>query len=465
MYLTPKLKKQAQNLMLTEEHLKSIIDLLMKGLSINDIADHLKSVYSLPNTYKFVKDLVIFEGKHAKRLNRYYDSLIRDKLHVIEVDEIYQGRNSMFLGVVHKDSTYLLAMNQCSHKNLDSIVNVLHPVLQSYESLSVVITDGLPTYNEAIQVVAESALHLKCHVHAYRDVYRKLEPLLRRSRRAYTSWKRGKDKVKTYKNHLSKIRKMVKTHEKRLSDATYARDSYYEEHNIKKYSKKAKWSKERTFHKTNIGQIRAALRTYKKHLKSWHLKLEKAQKQVEKLQNRYWIRKTDALQSSRLVTEFKLLLDCDPKKFDTKSQNLVRKADSSPYSIAKYLQSVLKYQKGYFADKIHSTKHALPPNRVNTNTIESVFGRYRLFFDHLRTIKPTEYSVALFDLLRLKHNLNGPYTGPNKQISPIKRLNVGIRYKNFIECLFSQKFMPRSSFCSSRTEKYRCGVRVKSELH
>ncbi len=441
MELTPKLKKTAQLLMLSERNCKAIIDLLLKGLSINDVANHLAIVEDRPNTYKFIKKLVIFMGKHAKGLNRYYDSLVKDKIELLEVDEIYQGRNSMFLGVVHKYSTYFFGLEQCDGKNIEILTDKLRPYFESCSNLELVITDGLRAYGRAIKNTMCDVLHLKCHVHGYRDIMKALDPILRKANRAYQALKKEKEKLKKYKKRLSQAKRSLNYNLKRLESKILERDAYFKKEGIKKYSKKTPLLKKSIYFKEILNRIRVNIRDYSKSISNWLKKIAKSQVKILKLEDKYKLTKIDALQSSRLVNEYKHLLDCDYKEYPKKYSNIMAKLKRSPYSIASRLEKFLRTHPEYFIDKSSEIQKMVPPNRANTNTVESIFGKFRLFFNHLRNIKPTKYTVALFELLRLKHNLSGPYTGPNKKISPITRLNVKTRYKNFVECLFSQNLV------------------------
>ena len=427
--------------MLSDQNCKAIIDLLLKGLSINDVADHLSIVEERPNTYKFIKKLVIFMGKHAKRLNGYYDSLVRDRINLLEVDEIYQGRSSMFLGIVHKYSTYLFGLEQSSGKDIETLACKLRPYFESCPNLELIITDGLRAYGKAIKNTMCDVLHLTCHVHAYRDIMKALDPILRRANRAYRALKKEREKLEKYKKRLSRAKRSLNYNRKRLESKITDRNAYYKEEGITKYSKTAPWSVRRIYFKDILSIIRANIRVYNKCFNNWLKAAAKSRIKISKLEDKYNLTKIDALQSARLVSEYKHLLDCDFKDFLAKFSNLMAKLKRSPYSIASRLEKILRTHPEYFTDKACEIQKMVPPNRANTNTVESVFGKFRLFFNHLRNIKPTKYTTALFELLRLKHNLSGPYTGPNKKISPIIRLNVKTRYKNFIECLFSQNLV------------------------
>ena len=424
--------------MLSDQNCKAIIDLLLKGLSINDVADHLSVVEGRPNTYKFIKKLVIFMGKHAKRLNGYYDSLVRGKIELLEVDEIYQGRNSMFLGIVHKYSTYLFGLEQSSGKDIETLAGKLRPYFESCPNLELIITDGLRAYGEAINITMCDVLHLKCHVHAYRDIMKSLDPILRRANRAYQALKKERIKLQYYKKRLSYTKRVVSYNQKRLEVKISERDGYYKEEGIIKHAKTSPWPMKRIYFKEVLNRIRVNIREYTKSTDKWLKTTARSMIRASKLEDRYKLAKIDALQSSRLVGEYKRLLDCDFIEFSGRFSSLMIRLKRSPYSIASRLEKILRTHPEYFTDKSPEIQKMVPPNRANTNTVESVFGKFRLFFNHLRNIKPTKYTAALFELLRLKHNLSGPYTGLNKRISPIARLSIKTRHKDFMDCLFSQ---------------------------
>ncbi|MCF2141335.1 MAG: hypothetical protein K9W44_14850 [Candidatus Lokiarchaeota archaeon] len=124
------------------------------------------------------------------------------------------------------------------------------------------------------------------------------------------------------------------------------------------------------------------------------------------------------------------MLDSKWDEFEKKERRLLKIYSDSPYLIAKKLAKIISNKRKVFNDKVEKIQSIIPPNRANTNTIESIFGRYRLFFKKYRKMKDTEYSKAVFEILRLHHNLSPPYTGPNQNISPINR--IGIKSKCMI---------------------------------
>ncbi|MCF2141714.1 MAG: hypothetical protein K9W44_16805 [Candidatus Lokiarchaeota archaeon] len=50
-------------------------------------------------------------------------------------------------------------------------------------------------------------------------------------------------------------------------------------------------------------------------------------------------------------------------------------------------------------------------------------------------MKDTKYSKAVFEILRLHHNLSPPYSGPNQDKSPITRAGIKTKYINSIDRL------------------------------
>ena len=96
---------------------------------------------------------------------------------------------------------------------------------------------------------------------------------------------------------------------------------------------------------------------------------------------------------------------------------------------------MIKNKRKIFNDKKKEIQWLVPPNRANTNTIESIFSRYRLFFKKYRKMKDTKYSKAIFEILRLHHNLSPPFTGPNMEKSPVIRAGIKTNFRNGLDRL------------------------------
>jgi transposase len=218
---------------------REIVDLKMKSCSYNEIVDHFKNTVGLKISRNFISDVIMEAGQRARHLNGIYDSKVRARFRVIEVDETFQGRGACYLGVVDKASHYLLSLARLPSRNLESFKQVLEPLANRLSKVELVITDGYPGYKNLIPEIFEGIAHLFCHVHAHRVFLKELDPLHSKARKAYSALKKQKEKLAEVKHELKKKKRCLKRDEKRLERVTRERDAYYQQQGIKKYSKKA----------------------------------------------------------------------------------------------------------------------------------------------------------------------------------------------------------------------------------
>ena len=434
--LSPKTKNESKLNKISDFEEKIIVDLKMKGLSLNEIADHMKHVHKVKIKPKGITKIVIRHGEEGEKMNQRNDRLVADKIQIAETDEIYQGRDGMFIGTVDKSSTYLMNLSQFSGKNHDEFVSTLRSVSDRFPRIEIMITDGFPTYVKAVNEALPNATHINCHVHAYRDIMREQDVYNRRANRAYSSLRECRLSLSNKRRSLKHNQKMVERYRLIMKQKITERDNYYQQHGIKNYSKKKGSKKVRHKFNDDIGFNRSCMKVYQKGVDSWVKKIKKAEKEEENLENEYQAKKNEALQVGRFVMEFKQLLDCKYDEYEKKRENLMDKLSRSSIPLAKSIRKTLEHKPQIFADKTESIQLMVPANHANTNTIESVFGKYRLFFRKYRRITQSRLSNAIFQLLRLKHNLSRPYTGFNNTQSPLQRLGVQTKYHNYLEALF-----------------------------
>ena len=120
------------------------------------------------------------------------------------------------------------------------------------------------------------------------------------------------------------------------------RDAYHAANNIKKYSKKARWTAERTWFKENINNQRARVRSRKKTIeviKKWIIKLES---EIKVAKTTYWAKKQQSLQSARLVNRFKEVLKSPAAGFKSRMERFLEVLDSSQFPVAKRILKFLK---------------------------------------------------------------------------------------------------------------------------
>jgi hypothetical protein len=439
--VSPKSKKESKVNKISVFAEKIIVDLKMKGLSFNEIIEHLRLIHQINVSSNQIRSVLINLGKKAKRLNNYYDSLAAEKIKIAETDEIYQGREGMFIGTVDKQSTYLMNLSQFSGKSYEEFSVNLRPVAERYPSIQIMITDGFPTYIKSVNDSLPNVVHIICHVHTYRDVMREQDIYKRRARKAYKRMKECRDELVKKAQSLHHNQLVVIEYNQLLIQKEKERDIYYQQHKIPKYSKKKGRKSEKRKFANELNLVRSTIRSYQKAVNSWTNKILQAKTELLKLEIDFQKKKNEALQTGRLVAEFKRLLDCSHDQFEVLRQNLFDKLSKSSIPLAKSLIKTLKNKPHIFADKSESIQQLITSNYMNTNTIESIFGRYRLFFRKYRRITNTKLSCAIFEILRLKHNLSRPYTGINNQTSPIQRLKIQTKFQNYLQSLFPAIFI------------------------
>ncbi|MHA1818942.1 MAG: hypothetical protein ACTSVC_00600 [Promethearchaeota archaeon] len=119
-----------------------IIDLRIKGLSLNDIVDHFRVAKGIEITVYYIKHLIHKKySARARSLNRFYDSFVSEKLDIVEFDEVYQGREGKVLGGVHKGSLYLIAMDRFYTKGIEDLKEILKPIAERFPDINIVFTD------------------------------------------------------------------------------------------------------------------------------------------------------------------------------------------------------------------------------------------------------------------------------------------------------------------------------------
>ncbi|MHA1341382.1 MAG: hypothetical protein ACTSRZ_15595, partial [Promethearchaeota archaeon] len=105
-------------------------------------------------------------------------------------------------------------------------------------------------------------------------------------------------------------------------------------------------------------------------------------------------------------------------------------------NLAKFLKKFIKNNPKIFTLLESEHDFKIPLNYRNTNSIESIFGRNRAFFDKYRTIRSSEFQESVFEILRLHHNFSRPYTGPRNDKSPLERLGTRLKYNDHLDLLF-----------------------------
>ena len=179
-----------------------ITDLHLKKLSYNEIREHIKLIYHIDVTKHKIREILRNAGKKAKEVNKRLDREIRSKIHIIEVDEVFQGTTRIILGAAEKKSQYLISLKPATNRTSKSISGFLKPLSKRFINVRVVITDLFKAYKKVIPAIFKRARHLACHVHLRRDSLRFLEKLCKK-------WKNAKKLLNSTKNEVEKLRKKI----------------------------------------------------------------------------------------------------------------------------------------------------------------------------------------------------------------------------------------------------------------
>jgi transposase-like protein len=410
-----------------------IIDLMLKGLSLNQLQEHLRLIYGLHLSHAQIRQIETEAANKAKRINLQYDTQIASKIKVIEADEIFQGKNSVTLGAVAKNSNYCLGLHWSPDRTKESIIAFLKPIAKRCINVKVVITDLFSGYKEIISDLFKKAIHLVCHLHAgrlLRKTIRHLSSVLSHKKKELD--KSLKDMVKGSKN-LTKCRDRIVFLTVRLKT---------DQETVKLLTKK-KLQKSKKCTKTIDSKLDCTenrvqkdekelkkLRANRDILKKDQRKIPAQQKEIKK---KILMAQQELLQSGRLVHDFrKLLKDLTPKFEIHKQQYLTRLAQSK-YSIAKEILKMIQDNPDLFSVR---NSQILPSNYQNTNTVEGLFSLFRRLLDSTRLLSSEAGSDRYCDLFRLYHNTMPPFTGPHRDYAPVERLGINLHGKTYLDLLF-----------------------------
>jgi hypothetical protein len=264
------------------------------------------------------------------------------------------------------------------------------------------------------------------------------EPYNRAASQCYKKIKGMQEKVVSLINQIKSNEKVIKNCDLEILRQESVRDAFLVQHRIRKYSKSKESAEIRANFRNNLNRIRSYKREYEKQVRKQKKALTTAEEELKTSEVKYQEKKIIALQTGKLVHRFKELLDSCWQEFELKRLRFIKILKSSPCKIARNLLKIVKSNVRVFNDKKEEIQAIIHPNRVNTNTIESLFGKYRLFYKKYRKTKNTKYAQAIFELLRLNHNLSLPYTGFDRNRSPLMRIGIHTKFHNAIERLCCQ---------------------------
>ncbi|HMF33274.1 MAG TPA: hypothetical protein VKK79_17750 [Candidatus Lokiarchaeia archaeon] len=75
-----------------------VVDLTVKGLSLNQIREHIRLIYSLDVKKNEVRKIQRKAAQNAKNVNHKFDRKVSPKIRVLEADEAFQGKKTLSSG-------------------------------------------------------------------------------------------------------------------------------------------------------------------------------------------------------------------------------------------------------------------------------------------------------------------------------------------------------------------------------
>ena len=413
-----------------------IISLKLDDFSYNQIQRTMDQNFGLYVNKQFIANTIRESGIRARHLNGLYDAMVKPRIEILEIDEIFQGQSNVFIGTADKRSRYLLQFEPLQNRQIPELKRILTPLLEHLDCPEVIVTDGLPAYKTVIRDVFDSIPHLFCHVHAIRVILREQETYNAAVKRALHKIKKPKIQLSINKKTLYNKRRKLKRYELRLSRLIQIRDKYYREHGIRRYSKKIEWTPKLLYFKEKAALYRTMIRYIKISIKTKRTKIIKLKKQLDSLFLEYRQKQQKSLRAGRLVGRFKRLLSSKNESYSVKRHNFDIILERSSHPLAHKIKKFMKNNNALFSTKTPELEKIIKYAEHNTNIIEGIFGECRPILNKTRYLKNTDVSSAFLEIWRLKHNLSRPFTGIHNHECPLERCNIHPRFETYLDALY-----------------------------
>jgi hypothetical protein len=415
---------------------REIVYFKLADLSYNQIIEYFRSIRGLWITKYYIASVIREAGARAKFLNGIYDAKVASRIRIIEIDEVFQGKLNCYLGVVDKNSHYLLVFARLADRSIPSFKMVLEPLVDDLKMLELIITDALAAYKSVIPGVFEGILHVLCHVHACRVIMKEGNAINRKAQKVVTTLQETRKDLVKKKNDRRTKKRRLKRLERRFAKIMATRDAFNVAHGIKPYSKTKKFATERKWFNEHLGNIRPCIKSVKKTISTLDKKICQKELTICTLEKDAAENKQESMQSGRLVAGFRRLLDCPADAFEAELGRYMARLGRSKYSIAKKIKKFIKNNPSVYATNLPKAKANCPLNLINTNTAEGTFSIARPVLNKAKHFFNSEQSEALLEIFRLKHNMSAPFTGPNNHWSPLERAGVHSSFSSFLDAIF-----------------------------
>jgi len=410
-----------------------VTDLTLKGLSLNQVREHLHLLYNIDLTKHELQHIRYEAAKKAKEVNHNLDREVAPGDHTLESDELFQGHENIIFGAADKKSAYVLGIKHAPDRTEASIIAFLRPIARMCANIKVVITDLFRPYASAVKELFARARHLLCHVHGRRAIMRKLDKLknkLRRLKRQVEAGtqalKRARSKIKAetakqavLEKKVSDLQGKIKALEQRKRAARKGRTKTADNQLASARARLARYQDKAGKMETSISKLRSRRDALAKQLRHDTRKVGKVEQGVR--------------QSGRLARRVYDLLEDRSPAFHAHKDHLLEVLGRSRAPLAPFLAKFVKNHPALFSLR---KARDLAPNHQTTNTIEGIFGLFRPLLNSTRLLQTPAGINTYGELFRLYHNTTPPYTGARNNSSPASRLGVNLHGKTYLDFLF-----------------------------
>jgi hypothetical protein len=235
---------------------------------------------------------------------------------------------------------------------------------------------------------------------------------------------------------LSLKRKQLKRLREKVSRLESNYNAYRAREGIKKYSKKARWTPARRLIVKSLNCARASRRSKEKTVKNRKRKVNEIKTEIDGQWGVYLEKKQVSLQTGKILSWFKRFLSCPQDEFEVEREKITGYLLASKYPIASKMLKFIKDNPQLQPRTDVDLDEVCAGFNASTNIIEHFFGLTRPLLDKARLFGDSKQARALLEIYRLKYNLSSPFTGPNKDTTPLQRAGVNSHHEGYLDALF-----------------------------
>jgi len=415
----------------------SLLDLLSKNMSPNDIVDHIWNVKHVKiYSNKIIKQLLLYKAR-IHEVNRRFDCIAGKKLKVSVIDETFKGRKITVLVFMDMITGYVFLIQWIKNRRMETIKRALKPFQEIMDRVDLVLTDGAPYFPEVVHAIFPNARHQTCLVHVMRGLFKKLQPIQKNYRSYKTKVKELRKKIFEMQSNIRERAYNLKCIKQRIRYHEYKRAELRIQLGIKPYQKDI-LKKHPILRESNqkINYISGEVRSMNKTLKGNKKKRRKLAAELQQLiqvKNMEWGK---YMKYWGFLHRFYNLFEISGVNYIAHRQKLLfhlRKHRDDPF-----LNGIIKViRKTKSLDTVNTEGCSVFLSRrfINTNAIDSINSRIRPILDKLRKIQNGEYIQTIFDLVKLRLNASHPRSGCRRDSSPIERYGYDLRGRTYIELI------------------------------